>query len=200
MFFWHWDGQSLFDTNTDIICLLDTETHIVCLLNTDRHIDCFFDTATDIVCLFVWLWHRHYILFDTDTYNVYVLETDKHIDFLALTLTLFVMLLLLFVIQIFYIGYFWWRTRNFKFCWLWAAITLVEKLARPKNTTFSESSGRELSHGSIPEKFSLTKMTRGRDFSKKRRFLQFSIAAPKKFKWLQNGQFWSGDPKILPPK
>ena len=64
--------------------------------------------------------------------------------------------------------------------WLWAAITPVKKLARPKSTTFSETSGRELSHGPIPEKFSHTKMLRRRDFSKKRRFLQFFVSAPKK--------------------
>ena len=78
------------------------------------------------------------------------------------------------------IAYFWGQTRNFKVCWLWAAITPVKKLARPKSTTFSETSGRELSHGPIPEKFSHTKMLRRGVFSKKRRFLQFSIAAPKK--------------------
>ena len=76
--------------------------------------------------------------------------------------------------------YFWGQTRNFKVCWLWAAITPVKKLARPKSTTFSETSGRELSHGPIPEKFSHTKMLRRRDFSKKRRFLQFFVSAPKK--------------------
>ena len=48
-----------------------------------------------------------------------------------------------------YASYFWWRTRNFKVCWLWAAITPVKKLARPKSTTFSETSGPELSHGPI---------------------------------------------------
>ena len=39
-------------------------------------------------------------------------------------------------------------------CWLWAAITPVKKIVRPKSTTFSETSGRELSHGPILEKFS----------------------------------------------
>ena len=37
-------------------------------------------------------------------------------------------------------------------------MSTVEKLLGPKSTTFSESSGRELSHGPIPEKFSLTKV------------------------------------------
>ena len=80
-----------------------------------------------------------------------------------------------------YVFYFWGWTQNFKVCWLWAAITPVEKLARPKSTTFSESSGCELSHGPIPEKYSLTKMSRRRVFSKKRRFLEFFVSAPKKF-------------------
>ena len=35
---------------------------------------------------------------------------------------------------------------------LWAAITPVRKVARSKSTTYSESSGRELSHGPIREK------------------------------------------------
>ena len=65
-------------------------------------------------------------------------------------------------------------------CWLWTAITPVKKLARPKSTTFSETSGRELWHGPILEKFSHQKISRRRVFSKKRRFLQFSIAAPRK--------------------
>ena len=72
-------------------------------------------------------------------------------------------------------SYFWWRTENFKVCWLWAAITPVEKLARPQSTSFSESSGRELSHGPIPEKFSLTKMSRRRGFSQKRFFCNFPL-------------------------
>ena len=49
-------------------------------------------------------------------------------------------------------AYFWWRRQNFKVCWLWGAITPVRKVARSKSTTFSESSGRELSHGPIREK------------------------------------------------
>merc|ERR1712130_519485 len=47
-------------------------------------------------------------------------------------------------------------------------------------TTFSESSGSQLSHGPILEKFSHQKISRRRVFIQKRRFLQFSIAAPKK--------------------
>ena len=66
-------------------------------------------------------------------------------------------------------------------CWLWAAITPVKKIVRPKSTTFSETSGRELSHGPILEKFSHQKISRRRVFSKNRRFLQFFMSAPKKF-------------------
>ena len=65
-------------------------------------------------------------------------------------------------------------------CWLWAAITPVKKIVRPKSTTFSETSGRELSHGPILEKFSHQKISRRRVFSKNRRFLQFFVSAPKK--------------------
>ena len=83
--------------------------------------------------------------------------------------------------------YFWWRTQNLKVCWLWAAITSVKKLPRPKTTTFSESSGRELSHAPIREKFSLTKMMRRREFNQKR---HFSCLHRKNFKWLPIGQYW----------
>ena len=65
-------------------------------------------------------------------------------------------------------------------CWLWTAITPVKKIVRPKSTTFSETSGRELWHGPILEKFSHQKISRRRVFSKKRRFLQFFVSAPKK--------------------
>ena len=77
-------------------------------------------------------------------------------------------------------SYFWGRTENFKVCWLWVAITPVKKLARPKSTTFSETSGPELSHGPILEKFSHQKISRRRVFSKKRRFLLFFVSTPKK--------------------
>ena len=70
--------------------------------------------------------------------------------------------------------------------WLWPAITPVKKLARPKNTTFSETSGSQLSHGPILEKFSHQKISRRRVFSKKRRFLQFFVSAPKKFQMAAN--------------
>ena len=64
--------------------------------------------------------------------------------------------------------------------WLWPAITPVKKIARPKSTTFSESSGSQLSHGPILEKFSHQKISRRRVFSKKRRFLQLFVSAPRK--------------------
>jgi len=88
-----------------------------------------------------------------------------------------------------YASYFWWRTRNFKVCWLWAAITPIKKLARTKSTTISESSESELSHGPIPEKFALTKMSRRRDFSKKRRFLWFFVTRPKNLNGCQSDNF-----------
>ena len=48
--------------------------------------------------------------------------------------------------------------------WLWAAITPVKKLTRPKSTTFSETSGRELSHGLILEKIFPSKNIEERGF------------------------------------
>ena len=50
--------------------------------------------------------------------------------------------------------------------WLWPAITPVKKLARPKSTTFSESSGSQLSHGPILEKFPHQKISMRMVFSK----------------------------------
>ena len=44
-------------------------------------------------------------------------------------------------------AYFRWRIKNFRLCWLWAAITPVQKLRTPISHTFLESSGRQLSHG-----------------------------------------------------
>ena len=44
-------------------------------------------------------------------------------------------------------AYFRWRVQNFRLCWLWAAITPVQKLRTPISHTFLESSGRQLSHG-----------------------------------------------------
>ena len=78
-------------------------------------------------------------------------------------------------------SYFWGRTENFKVCWLWAAITPVKKLARPKSTTFSETSGPELSHGPILEKFSHQKISRRRVFSKNAFFAIFHCRPPKNF-------------------
>ena len=42
---------------------------------------------------------------------------------------------------------FWWQTQNFRFRWLWAAITLIQKFIATKTTTFSEMAGRQLSYG-----------------------------------------------------
>ena len=44
-------------------------------------------------------------------------------------------------------AYFRGRVKNFRLCWLWAAITPVQKLRTPITHTFLESSGRQLSHG-----------------------------------------------------
>ena len=39
------------------------------------------------------------------------------------------------------------RVKNFRLCWLWAAITPVQKLRTPISHTVLELSGRQLSHG-----------------------------------------------------
>ena len=44
-------------------------------------------------------------------------------------------------------AYFRGRVENCRLCWLWAAITPVQKLRPPISHTFLESSGRQLSHG-----------------------------------------------------
>ena len=44
-------------------------------------------------------------------------------------------------------NYFWGRTQNFRLCWLWPAITRVQNIGAWKTITFSDSSGRQLSHG-----------------------------------------------------
>ena len=44
-------------------------------------------------------------------------------------------------------AYFRWRVKNFRLCWLWAAITPVQNFRTPITHTFLESSGRQLSHG-----------------------------------------------------
>ena len=43
--------------------------------------------------------------------------------------------------------YFWWRTQNFRLRWLCPAITRVQNIGAWKTITFSDSSGRQLSHG-----------------------------------------------------
>ena len=53
--------------------------------------------------------------------------------------------------------YFCLRSQNFTVVWLWAAITPVQNLTRPISSTFSESSGRQLSDGPILDFFSLSK-------------------------------------------
>ena len=82
--------------------------------------------------------------------------------------------------------YFWGQTENFKVCWLWAAITPVKKLARPKSTTFSETSGRELWHGPILEKFSHQKISMRGFLAKNAVFWNFSCPSRKNFQMAAN--------------
>ena len=45
------------------------------------------------------------------------------------------------------VAYFRWRVENFRLCWLWAAVTPVQKLKNSKSSTFLKRPGRQLSHG-----------------------------------------------------
>ena len=45
------------------------------------------------------------------------------------------------------VAYFRWQVENFRLCWLWAAVTPVQKLENPISPTFLKSPGRQLSHG-----------------------------------------------------
>ena len=67
-------------------------------------------------------------------------------------------------------SYFCLRSQNFTVFWLWAAITPVQKLTRPISSTFLESSGRSLSHGSILDIFFFEQISRNQCFMEKGRF------------------------------
>ena len=66
--------------------------------------------------------------------------------------------------------YFCLRSQNFTVFLLWAAITPVQKLTRPISSTFLESSGRSLSHGSILDIFFFEQISRNQCFMEKGRF------------------------------
>ena len=66
-------------------------------------------------------------------------------------------------------------------CQLWTAITPVQKLVGPKTSTFSESSGCELSHGSTLNMCFYIKISSNLAKSKKNRFLHFFVSLSKIF-------------------
>ena len=63
--------------------------------------------------------------------------------------------------------YFRWRTSFFGLVHLWRPITPVQNLTRPISSTFSETSGREVSHGPSPDIFFFEQISRNERFMKK---------------------------------
>ena len=92
-------------------------------------------------------------------------------------------------------SYFRGRSSFFGLIHLWRPITPVQNLTRPKSTTFSESSGRELSHGPSLDMCFLEKNFGEWAFYEKSRFLAFfHCRTEKKFKKFWFGQYWSLTP------
>ena len=92
-------------------------------------------------------------------------------------------------------SYFRGRSSFFGVIHLWRPITPVQNLTRPKSTTFSESSGRELSHGPSLDMCFLEKNFGEWAFYEKSRFLAFfHCRTEKKFKKFWFGQYWSLTP------
>ena len=88
-------------------------------------------------------------------------------------------------------SYFRWRTSFFWLIHLWRPITPVKNVTRPISPTFSESSGRQLSHGRSLDIGFFEQILRNERFMKKTRFFAFfHCRPPKKFKWPPIGQFW----------
>ena len=77
-------------------------------------------------------------------------------------------------------SYFQGRTSFFLLIHLWGPITPVENVTRPRSPTFSESSGRQLSHGPSLDIGFFEQILRNERFMKKIVFLHFFIAAPQK--------------------
>jgi len=91
--------------------------------------------------------------------------------------------------------YFCLRSQNFTVVWLWAAITPVQNLTRPISSTFSESSGRQLSDGPTLVFFCLAANFEEQAFYEKRRFFAFlHDRTDKIFKKFTIGQYWSLTP------
>ena len=64
-------------------------------------------------------------------------------------------------------SYFRGRTSFFGLIHLWRPITPVQNLTRPISSTFSETSGREVSHGPILDIFFFEQISRNERFMKK---------------------------------
>ena len=77
-------------------------------------------------------------------------------------------------------AYFRGRTSFFRLIHLWRPITPVKNVTRPISPTFSESSGRQLSHGPSLDIGFFEQILRNERFMKKIFFLHFFIAAPQK--------------------
>ena len=68
-------------------------------------------------------------------------------------------------------GKSWQFMATSSYFWLWAAITPVQNLTRPISSTFSESSGRQLSHGPILDICFFGQILRNERFMKSMGFL-----------------------------
>ena len=77
-------------------------------------------------------------------------------------------------------SYFRGRTSFFGLVHLWRPITPVQNLTRPISSTFSETSGREVSHGPSPDIFFFEQISRNERFMKKSWFLAFFRVRTKK--------------------
>ena len=87
-------------------------------------------------------------------------------------------------------AYFRWRISFFQLIHLWRPITPVKNVTRPISPTFSESSGRQLSHGPSLDIGFFEQILRNERFMKKKFFCDFLCPHQKKFKWPPIGQFW----------
>ena len=96
------------------------------------------------------------------------------------------------VVFFFTASYFCSRSQNFRVFRLWPAVTPVQKLKNPISYTFSEPSGRQLSHGGTLDIWCSSKISLHLTKCKKLPvFAFFGVPLQKKFKWLPIGQFWS---------
>ena len=77
-------------------------------------------------------------------------------------------------------AYFRWRISFFRLIHLWRPITPVKNVTRPISPTFSESSGRQLSHGPSLDIGFFEQILRNERFMKKMVFLRFFVSPPKK--------------------